>query len=145
MVHLTHSTKPISDKEIKREWHLFNLKNKVLGRTVTEIVRVLQGKQKVSFATYLDQGDYVVVINAAKVTITGQKANTKEYTRYSGYSGGLKKTSYKELLNKNPEKIIRHAVSGMLPKNKHRDQRLGRLFVYNDETHPYKDKFKEQN
>ena len=142
MTSLTHSTKPIRENAIKREWRLLNLKDKVLGRAVTEIATYLQGKNKVNYVNYLDGGDYVVVINAAKVVTTGKKAEVKEYTRYSGYPSGLKKTNFKDFIVKHPEELVRHAVSGMLPKNKHRDQRLARLFIYKEENHPYGGKFK---
>ncbi|MBI4009543.1 50S ribosomal protein L13 [Candidatus Roizmanbacteria bacterium] len=141
MVHLTQSTKPVKEKEIKRSWHLVDMKGEVLGRAVPRISKFLQGKHKRNYVAYLDFGDYVIVINASKVMVTGKKSGDKIYTRYSGFPGGLKKITFGGLLEKKPSEIIRHAVSGMLPKNKHRDRRLARLFVFPDENHPYKDKF----
>lgn len=140
MTQPTHSTKSIKGSEIKREWVLVDLSGKVVGRVAPTIATLLQGKHKVNYVPYLDMGDTVVAINAKKVIITGKKAETKEYTRYSGYPGGLRKISYQTMLDKNPTEIIRRAVSGMLPKNKLRDQRLKRFFIYADENHPYKDK-----
>ena len=141
MVQLTQSTKSVSEKNIKRNWHLIDVKGKILGRAVPEATKLLQGKHKLDYTTYLDSGDYVVIINAKYVVVTGKKPRTKLYTSYSGYPGGLKSIRFEELLKKNPSAVIRHAVSGMLPKNKLRDKRLSRLFVYPDEKHPYKNKF----
>lgn len=138
---LTHSTKPVKEKDIKRGWVLVDLEGKVVGRTASIIATVLQGKNKVNYAPYLDMGDYVVAINAKKAVVTGKKSETKQYTRYSGYPGGLKRIAYKTLMEKKPAEIIRHAVSGMLPKNRLRDQRMKRLFVFADDKHPYEEKF----
>lgn len=144
MPSLTKSTKPQREKDIKREWKIFDLKNKILGRSTTEISSVLQGKGKVSYSAYLDSGDYVVVINARRVEVTGKKAKDKTYNRYSGYPSGRSQIKFKELIVRKPSEVIRHAVSGMLPKNKHRDRRLARLFIYPDEKHPYVDKFSKE-
>ncbi|OGK25083.1 50S ribosomal protein L13 [Candidatus Roizmanbacteria bacterium RIFCSPLOWO2_01_FULL_37_13] len=142
MVQLTQSTKSVSEKNIKRNWHLIDVKGKILGRIVPEAVKFLQARHKRDYSSYLDAGDFVVVINAKHVVVTGKKANTKLYTSYSGYPGGLKSIRFEDLLKKNPDKVIRHAVSGMLPKNKLRDKRLARLFIFPDEKHTYNDKFK---
>lgn len=142
MTNLTRITKPTKESQIKREWHLFDAKGKILGRLISKITQYLIGKHKTNYVPYLDMGDYVVVINAEKVKLTGKKEKTKIYTRYSGYPGGLKILTFEELKKKNPVLIIRHAVSGMLPKNKLRKKRLARLFVFAGEDHPYKDKFK---
>lgn len=142
MVQLTQSTKPVKDKDLKRSWHLVDVKGKILGRMVSEIAKLLQGKHKRDYAPYLDSGDYVVVVNVKDVVLTGKKSKAKVYTRYSGYPGGLRKTTFEELLKKNPRQIIRRAVSGMLPKNKLRDKRLARLFIFPDEKHPYAEKLK---
>lgn len=145
MIHLTQSTKPKSAKDIKREWHLIDAKGKILGRIATEISKLLQGKHKVDYVPYLDNGDYVVVINASKVKVSGKKYLTKNYTRYSGYPGGLKIISFEKLMKDKPTEVIIHAVSGMLPKNKLREKRLKRLLVFADDRHPYGDKIKIQN
>jgi len=142
MVNLTVSTKPVKAKEIKRDWHLIDASSKILGRLAPEIVKVLQGKHKRNYVPYLDMGDYVVVINAKKVIVSGKKADQKIYTRYSGYPGGLKEISFNKLLEEKPEEIVKRAVSGMLPKNKLRKKRLARLYVFADENHPFADKFK---
>ncbi|MBI4225966.1 50S ribosomal protein L13 [Candidatus Roizmanbacteria bacterium] len=140
MVQLTQSTKPVREKEIKRAWHLIDVKGKILGRIVPEAVNLLQGKQKTNYSTYLDSGDFVIIINAKHIVVSGKKSRTKIYTSYSGYPGGLKSIRFEDLLKKNPAKIVRHAISGMLPKNKLRDRRLARLYVFSDEKHPYADK-----
>ncbi|NTU46589.1 50S ribosomal protein L13 [Candidatus Roizmanbacteria bacterium] len=140
MVALTKTTKPISAKDIKRAWHVIDLDNQVLGRMSTIISELLQGKHKPTYSPNLDSGDFVVVINTEKVQVSGNKADTKVYTYYSGYPGGLKAVPYKTLMERKPSELIRHAVSGMLPKNKLRDRRLARLFIYPGADHPHKDK-----
>ncbi len=142
MTNLTKQTKPVKEKEIVRNWHLIDVSGQILGRVAGRISRLLQGKHKVNYVSYLDSGDYIVVINARKVKVTGKKSQNKVYTRYSGYPGGLKTISYEKMLAEKPEEIIRHAVSGMLPKNKLRDRRLARLFIFSDINHKFADKFK---
>ena len=141
MTNITQTTRSIKASEIKRNWHIFDAKNMVLGRTATQIAKLLQGKHKRDYVPYLDCGDHVVVINAAAVQLTGSKSSQKQYDSYSGYPGGRSVKTYEELMKQSPEKVIRAAVSGMLTKNKHRDPRLARLFVFNDERHPYAHKF----
>ncbi len=138
---LTKQTKSLKEKEIKREWHLIDASGKILGRLASEIAFFLQGKNKVNYTYNIDGGDYVVVINAKKIILSGKKAKNKTYTRYSGYPGGLKILKYADLFNKNIDFIIKHAVSGMLPKNKFRNKRLKRLFIFEDEKHSFSDKF----
>lgn len=140
MTNLTHTTRSIKVSEIDRKWHIVDAKNAVLGRVVSEITSLLQGKYKRSYVPYLDCGDNVVVINAADIAVTGNKGAQKEYSEYSGFPGGRKVRTFDELMKISPEKVIRKAVSGMLPKNKHRDERLGRLFIFDDANHPYADK-----
>lgn len=141
MTSLTKSTKPLKISQIERKWHLVDLKSKALGRATTQISGFLQGKHKTNYVSYLDSGDYVVVVNAKTLILTGKKAETKEYTRYSGYPSGLRTIAFREMSERNPEQIVRRAVSGMLPKNKHRDRRLARLFIFPEDTHTYTDKF----
>ena len=136
-------TRPTKVSEIKRDWHLIDVKGKILGRTATDIAKLLMGKGKPYFAKNLDCGDYVVVINAKEVAVSGKKETDKVYTRYSGYPAGLKRIRLEEMREKKPEEIIRHAVSGMLPKNKLRASMLKRLYVFAGGEHKYKDKFKE--
>ena len=137
----TLTTKSLKAGQIVRNWHLIDLKGRVLGRAVPEIAKYLQGKHKRDYAPYLDCGDNVVVINAQKIIITGRKSKTKTYSRYSGYPGGMKIETFEGLMKKNPSKVIESAVSGMLPKNKFRSDRLRRLYISKDENHKFSDKF----
>lgn len=140
---MTFKTRVTKAKEIKREWHLINAQDQILGRMAVQIAALLMGKNKPSFVPYLDGGDYVVVINAAKVKVTGRKAENKLYYRHSGYPGGFKKVTFAQQMAKDPTQIIRHAIEGMLPKNKLRDQRLARLKIFSESQHQYEDKFKK--
>lgn len=141
MKNLTRQTKSVKAKDVKRNWHLVDVAGQVLGRVSPGIARLLQGKNKTDYVPYLDVGDYVVVVNSKKVIVTGKKDETKIYTSYSGYPGGLKVKTFSSLMEKNSSHIIKHAVSGMLPKNKFREDRLNRLFIFPDENHQYKNKF----
>lgn len=131
--------------DIKREWHLVDIDNKVLGRVSTEIASLLMGKGKPYFVRNLDCGDFVVVINSKSVLVTGGKEEGKVYYRHSGYPGGLKKETVGELRRRNPNEIIRHSVKGMLPQNKLRDSMLKRLKVFEGPEHDYVDKIKNTN
>lgn len=137
-------TRPTKTSDIKREWYLIDVKDRILGREAVEIAHKLMGKGKSYFANNMDCGDYVVVVNAKDVKTTGRKELLKKYTNYSGYPGGLRTRTLKEMRAQDPTLIITHAVSGMLPKNKLRAQMLKRLYVFSDENHQYSDKFKEQ-
>jgi len=134
-------TKTIKAKEIKRDWHLIDVKGQILGRAVTQITRLLVGKNKVWYVPFLDCGDYVVVINATKVEVTGKKEKQRKYYRHSTYPGGLKVETLAQLRKRKPEAIIKKTVWSMLPKNKLRKGRMARLSVYAGEEHPYKNKF----
>lgn len=129
-------------KEIKREWHIFSARGKVLGRLATEVARLLQGKHKRTYSPHLDSGDYVVVTDAYDVKLTGRKNEQKVYTRYTGYPGGLRKKSVRQLREEKPERIVEHAVRGMLPKNRLQANRMVRLKVFAGSEHTYGDKFK---
>ena len=135
-------TKSTKESNIKRSWHLIDVGGKSLGRVTSEIARILMGKGKPYFVRYLDCGDYVVAINASRVSATGNKEKKKKYYRYSGYPGGLSIETLENLRKRKPEDIIYHAVKGMLPQNRLRDRMLRRLYVFPDEEHKYKDKFK---
>jgi len=134
-------TKPTTEKQITRDWHLIDVKDQILGRQAVAIAHKLMGKGKGYFANNMDCGDYVVVVNAKDVRTTGRKELLKKYTNYSGYPGGLRTRTLKEVRASNPAEIITHAVSGMLPKNKLRAQMLKRLYVFSDENHKYAEKF----
>jgi large subunit ribosomal protein L13 len=131
-----------SSTDIKRNWLLVDIAGKILGREASQIAQWLIGKHKVYYVPHLDCGDYVVVINADKVRLTGKKEQQKKYARHSGYPGGLKEVSFAQQMSKDPRKIIESAVSRMLPKNKLHQKRLRRLKVFAGGTHPYQDKLK---
>ncbi len=133
-------TKSTKASEIERKWHVFDAKGKVLGRLASEIAQILMGKYKPNFVRHLDCGDYVVVINADQFIVTGRKDKEKLYSNYSGYPGGLKQKTLGQIRKEKTAEPIRHAVYGMLPKNKLRDRLMARLFIYEGEDHPYKDK-----
>lgn len=141
MTQKTYSPRAV---DIKRGWHLVDLKDKILGRAATQIAVWLIGKDKPYYMPNLDCGDYVVVTNADKVRVTGKKRKEKIYFSHSGYPGGFKQIRFDTLLKKDPSRVIELAVRGMLPKNKLRDRRLRRLKVFTDAAHPYADKFKEK-
>ncbi|MBI3397537.1 50S ribosomal protein L13 [Candidatus Woesebacteria bacterium] len=130
-------------KEIKRAWHLIDAKDKILGRVSTQIATILMGKNKVAYSGHMDSGDYVVVINAEKVKVTGKKLLQKLYRRHSGYPGGFREVTLEKLLQTHPERAIEHAVSGMLPDNRIKRQRMARLKVLAGEVNLYKDNIKE--
>ena len=136
-------TRTTKKSEIKRGWHLFDAQDKILGRLSTQIAQLLIGKDKPYFAPNLDCGDYVVVINAAQIKVTGKKADQKKYYRHSGYPGGFREITFKKQMERDPRKIIYQAVSRMLPKNKLRAKRLVRLKIFVNEKHPYHEKFKK--
>lgn len=134
---LTQSTRPESSKQINRKWHVIDVKGEILGRVTNRIATLLIGKNKVNYAPNLDMGDYVIVINSTQVEVTGSKKTDKIYQNYSGYPGGLREVRFERVMQDNPERIIREAVSGMLPKNKLRKLRLSRLYIYPGDKHPH--------
>jgi large subunit ribosomal protein L13 len=131
--------------DIKRQWHLIDVNGQILGRIATQIAQKLIGKDKVYFASNIDCGDYIVVINASKIQVSGKKSKQKIYYRHSGFPGGFKELSFDQQLKKDPTQIIIRAVKNMLPKNKLQSPRLKRLKIFTDEKHIYEDKFKNIN
>jgi large subunit ribosomal protein L13 len=130
----TYSAKPT---EIEQKWYLIDAKGMNLGRLSTKIAELLMGKHKPTYSPNVITGDVVVVINCAKIKVTGNKLTDKFYYRHSGYPGGLKETSLKEMLEKYPNRVIEHSVAGMLPKNKLRAQMLNNLKVYATDQHKH--------
>ncbi|MCI8706406.1 MAG: 50S ribosomal protein L13 [Lachnospiraceae bacterium] len=122
---------------IERKWFVVDAEGKTLGRLATEIARILRGKHKPIFTPYLDTGDYVIVVNAEKVKVTGKKLDQKIYYHHSGYVGGMKETTLKEMLAKKPERVMEHAVKGMLPKGPLGRQMYKKLFVYVGPEHKH--------
>ncbi|MDE2661565.1 MAG: 50S ribosomal protein L13 [Gemmatimonadota bacterium] len=123
--------------EIERDWYVVDAADQVLGRLATRIATVLRGKHKPIYSTHLDTGDYVVVVNAERVRLTGNKADQKEYFRHSGYMGGERFIPFRRMLDRHPDRVIKLAVKGMLPKNTLGRQMLGKLRVYAGPEHPH--------
>ncbi|SDP73692.1 50S ribosomal protein L13 [Desulforhopalus singaporensis] len=123
--------------EIEKNWYVVDAENKVLGRLASEIANRLRGKHKPTFSSFIDNGDFVVVTNAEKIVLTGNKINDKKYYRHTGYIGGIKEASAKELLEKHPTDLLMKAVKGMLPKNKLGRAQLKKLKVYAGKDHPH--------
>jgi large subunit ribosomal protein L13 len=130
----TYTPKP---GEVARTWHVIDATDVVLGRLASQTAVLLRGKHKPTFAPHVDTGDFVIIINADKVVLTGKKAEQKRAYRHSGFPGGLSSTSYTELLDKDPRKAVEKAVRGMLPKNSLARQQLSKLKVYAGSTHPH--------
>lgn len=123
--------------EIERDWYVVDATDQVLGRLASRIATVLRGKHKPTFSRHLDVGDHVIVVNAEKIRVTGDKADQKEYFRHSGYMGGDKHIPYRQMLERFPDRVIRLAVKGMLPKNNLREKMLKKLRVYAGPEHPH--------
>ena len=130
-------TTVLNKKDVKRKYYLVDAKGKILGRLATKIALFLSGKNKKDHTPHVDNGDFVVVLNAAKIAVTGLKLQQKLYTNYSGYPGGLKTKNLETLLETKPTEVIRHAVKGMLPKNKLGSRMIVRLKVYAGSEHPH--------
>ncbi|HEY5518280.1 MAG TPA: 50S ribosomal protein L13 [Cellulomonas sp.] len=130
----TYTPKP---GDVERTWHIIDANDVVLGRLATHVATLLRGKHKATFAPHVDGGDFVIVINAEKIALTGNKRETKLAYRHSGYPGGLRATTYAELLEKHPERAIEKAVRGMLPKSSLARAQLSKLKVYVGSDHPH--------
>ena len=130
----TYTPKP---GDVERTWHVIDATDVVLGRLATQVATLLRGKHKATFAPHVDNGDFVIVINADKVALTGNKRETKLAYRHSGYPGGLRSVTYAELLDKRPDRAVEKAVRGMLPKNSLAAQQLSKLKVYTGSEHPH--------
>jgi large subunit ribosomal protein L13 len=124
-------------QEVERKWYVVDAEGQTLGRLATEIARILRGKNKPQYTPHVDTGDFVVVVNAEKVVVTGKKAEQKVYRRHSGYPGGLKETSYEQMMERRPTEILRRAVKGMMPKNRLARQQLRKLKIYAGPEHPH--------
>ncbi|MCX5847485.1 MAG: 50S ribosomal protein L13 [Deltaproteobacteria bacterium] len=124
-------------EDIIRNWYVIDAEGQILGRLASEIARRLRGKHKPVYTPYMDTGDFVIVVNAGKVSLTGKKLSDKVYYHYSGYPGGLKKTYAGKMLEDNPEKVLNYAVKGMLPKNSLGRKMLKKLKIYAGNDHPH--------
>ena len=131
------STYVAKESEIVRKWYVVDAEDKTLGRLTTEIAKVLTGKVKPTYTPFLDCGDFVIVINAEKINLTGNKWSDKYYRYHTGHPGGLKEMNYDELRKRKPEKMIEQAVKGMLPKNSLGRKQIKKLKVYAGENHPH--------
>lgn len=134
---MSFKTEFAKKEEVEHKWYIIDAEGEVLGRLCSRIAMVLRGKNKPSYTPHVDCGDYVIVINADKVRLTGQKMNKKEYITFSGYPGGQKKRTARELLDKKPHALIENAVRGMLPKNKLGRAMFKKLFAYAGAEHPH--------
>ncbi len=131
-----------TQKEVKRNWQVIDAKGEILGRTATKIATFLVGKHKPTYSTHMDSGDFVVVLNAEKIKLTGKKDEQKVYRSHSGYPKGFKEISFSKMSKEQPERVIEHAVSGMIPDNRLKRARMTRLKVVVGEKNPYEDKNK---
>ena len=132
---MNNTTYSVKKNDIERKWYIIDAEGKVLGRVATEAAKLLRGKHKPTYTTHLDVGDHVIIINCAKVVLTGKKLDQKIYRSHSGYIGGMKETTARELLAKNPEKMMMHAIVGMLPHNSLGRQMAKKLIVYAGSEH----------
>jgi large subunit ribosomal protein L13 len=123
--------------EVERKWYVVDAEGRTLGRLATQIAKVLRGKNKPQYTPHVDVGDFVVVVNAEKVVVTGKKAEQKVYRRHSGYPGGMKETSYARMMERRPEEILRRAVYGMMPKTRLARRQMGKLKIYAGPEHPH--------
>jgi large subunit ribosomal protein L13 len=123
--------------EVERKWYVVDAEGKHLGRLATEIVRVLRGKNKPQYTPHVDVGDFVVVVNTDRVAVTGRKAEQKVYRRHSGYPGGMKETSYEQMLARKPTEVLRKAVYGMMPKTRLARKQFKKLKIYAGPEHPH--------
>ncbi len=123
--------------DIERKWLVIDASGKTLGRLATEVAKLLRGKHKPTYTPFIDTGDYVIVVNASEMVLTGKKLDQKMYRHHSGYAGGLKEISYRNLMNNNPEKALELAVKGMLPKNSLGRQMFKKLKVYAGPEHDH--------
>ncbi len=133
-MHKTYMAKP---SNIEKKWYVVDAKGQTLGRLATEVATILKGKHRPTYTPHMDMGDYVIVINAEGIVLSGKKLDQKHHYWHSGYPGGIKSVDYRTLMERNPERVVMYAVKGMLPKNKLGAQMLRKLKVYRGEDHPH--------
>ncbi|OJW78643.1 MAG: 50S ribosomal protein L13 [Bacteroidetes bacterium 46-16] len=138
MRHLSFKTQSANEKIVKRDWYVVDATNQTLGRMSSKIAHILRGKNKAYYTPHFDCGDYVIVVNSGKAVLTGNKMDDKEYQTFSGYPGGQKSETARELVNRRPNLMIERAVKGMLPKNRLGRAMVKKLFVYETAEHPHK-------
>ena len=130
-------TQSAREQDVQRDWYVVDAQGQTLGRLATQIATILRGKNKPSFTPHVDCGDYVVVVNAEKIHVTGQKMSQKKYYRHSGYPGGLKEVTLRDQLDKFPDRVVESAVRGMLPHNRLGRRMFKKLKVYKGSSHPH--------
>src|SRR5581483_7627933 len=130
-------THVVKESELHHDWYTVDAAGQILGRLASDIAYILRGKHKANFTPFMDNGDYVVVLNAEKIAVTGNRLASKMYYRHSGYPGGLRSTSMERMMQTHPDRVIEHAVRGMLPKNKLGDAMIKKLRVYAGPDHPH--------
>ena len=130
-------TTALRSQDIEQKWYLIDCSNQTLGRLSVRVANILRGKTKPEYTPNADVGDFVVLINAKNIKVSGSKNENKIYYSHSGYPGGIKKINFKDLLEKDPQKVLRNSVKGMLPKNKLNRQIIKKLKIYSDEVHPH--------
>ena len=130
----TYSAKPL---EVERKWYVIDADGEILGRLATKVASILRGKNKPEYTQHIDTGDFVIIINAEKIRVTGKKETDKKYYRHSGFPGGLKVTSFKEMMEKNPTLALEKAIKGMLPHNTLGDEQFQKLNIYAGSEHPH--------
>ena len=133
----SYKTSHLNNETVKKQWFIVDAENQIAGRLASEVAKILRGKHKASFSPHVDCGDNVVIVNAEKVKFTGKKTDDKQYVRYTGYPGGQRFSTPRKLLEKNPTQVLRHAIKGMLPKNKLGSVLQTNVFIYAGNKHPH--------
>ena len=133
----SYKTSHLNNETVKKQWFIVDAENQIAGRLASEVAKILRGKHKASFSPHVDCGDNVVIVNAEKVKFTGKKTDDKVYVRYTGYPGGQRFSTPRKLMEKNPTQILRHAIKGMLPKNKLGSVLQTNVFIYAGNKHPH--------
>lgn len=133
----SYKTTYVNNETVKKEWFIVDAENQIAGRLATKVAMVLRGKHKPSYSPHVDCGDNVIIVNAEKVKFTGKKLDDKQYVRYTGYPGGQRFSTPRKLLDTNPTQVLRHAIKGMLPKNKLGSKLQTNVFIYAGNKHPH--------
>jgi large subunit ribosomal protein L13 len=134
---ISYKTKSANKATVNKEWYIIDATNEVLGRLASKVAKIIRGKNKPDFTPHVDCGDNVIIINAEKIRLTGNKIQDKEYIRYSGYPGGQKSETAEKIMKKNPSRVLENAVKGMLPKNRLGNAVFKNLYVYNGPEHKH--------
>ena len=133
----SYKTSHLNNETVKKNWFIVDAENQIAGRLASEVAKILRGKHKASFSPHVDCGDNVVIVNAEKVKFTGKKMTDKTYVRYTGFPGGQRFSTPEKVMEKDPTRILKHAIKGMLPKSKLGDKLLTNVFIYTGTKHPH--------